>query len=124
MSSYFLYALLILAGLGAVAGAVCRAGARGHRPWLPLAIIWLAVAVTPYVIGSARTIRPAEPLMLLAPLGVAALVADAEVRRGCSLWWAGSLAVVLGAAVAAVTPFLVAYLSLMLECVTTGYCRF
>jgi hypothetical protein len=122
--SLFLWALLVLAGLVDVAVGAGRAATRGTRPWLPLAVSWLGVTLTQCVANPAASIRPAAALALLAPLGVAALTAEAEVRRGCSLWWAGGLAVILGAAVAAATPFLIAALSMILICPATGGCGF
>jgi hypothetical protein len=115
---------LVLAGLVDVAVGAGRAATRGTRPWIPLAASWLGVALTQYLANPAARIRPAAALALLAPLGVAALAAEAEVRRGCSLWWAGSLAVILGAAVTAATPFLIAGLSMILVCPATGGCGF
>ena len=124
MPSFFLWTLLVFAGLVDTAVGAGRAAARGNRPWLPLAASWLGVTLTQYAANPAATIWPDVNLALLAPLGVAALAAEAEVRRGCSLWRAGSLAVVLGAAVAAVTPFLIALLSMILTCTAPGGCRF
>jgi hypothetical protein len=120
VSPFLLWALFVLAGLVDVAVGAGRAATRGTRPWLPLAVGWLGVTLSQCLAIPAATIRPAVALALLAPLGVAALAAEAEVQRGCSLRWAAGLAVILGAAVAAATPFLIAGLSMLVVCPATG----
>jgi hypothetical protein len=59
--------------------------------------------------------------VLLAPLGVTALTTDAEVRRGCSLRRAGSVAVLVGVIAGVATPFLLSYL-LRLLCIAASGC--
>ena len=114
--------LALVLALGATAVAVGRATPRGRRPWLPLAVGWLGVALPQYVVRPEITIRSvAATLLLLAPLGVTALAADAEVRRGCSLWRASSVAVLLGVTVGVATPFLLSYL-LRLLCAAVSGC--
>ena len=118
----------LLPALSAVAVATGRAAARGQRPWRTLAGIWLAVALAQYLLAQqfARPVRPAHllsgTLVLLVPLGVAALVVEMEVQRGCSLRQAGSVAVLLGVAVAAALPFLLGYLSMVVTCVARANC--
>ena len=85
VSPFLLWALFFLAGLVDVAVGAGRAATRGTRPWLPLAVGWLGVTLSQCLAIRAATIRPAVALALLAPLGVAALAAEAEMRRGCSL---------------------------------------
>ncbi len=112
---------LVLA-LGATAVAVGRATRRGRRPWLPLAVVWLGIALPQYVVRPEITTRSVvAALVLLAPLGVTALATDAEVRRGCSLRRASSVAVLLGVIAGAATPFLLSYLSRLL-CTAAGDC--
>lgn len=109
--SFFFWLVSLLVGICAVAVAAGRAASRGQRPWVPLAIIWLGVALPQYAVAhGAPWHSAASALVLLAPLGVAALAAESEVLRGCSVWRAGSLAVVIGSVVAAATPFLASYI--------------
>ena len=89
-----------------VAVAAGRDTARGHRPWLSLAGIWIAVALTVNLAFG----RPADPLasalVLVLPLGVTASVVEMELQRGCSIWWSGSVGVLLGLAVIMAFPIL------------------
>ena len=108
-------ALALVLALGVAAVVTGRAAVRGRQPWLPLVVVWLGVALPQYVVRPELTTDSVvTALMLLAPLGVTALATDLEVRRGCSLRRAGSLAVLLGMTVAAATPFLVLSLSRLL----------
>jgi hypothetical protein len=123
MLNILIWSLALLPGLIAVAVVAGRAAARGQRPWLPLTGIWLAVALGQYFAVLKRPAHPVAPaLVLLAPLGVAALVVELEVQRGCSVRRAASVAVLLGVAVAVVTPFLLGYVSRVVACVATGTC--
>ncbi len=105
--TYLVLVLALVLILGATAFAVGRAALGGRRPWLPLAVVWLCVSLPQYVVHSEITTRSvAAGLLLLAPLGVTALAVDAEVRRGCSLRRAGSVAVLLGVTAGVATPFI------------------
>jgi hypothetical protein len=115
MLQLLVLALALTLVLGVTAVAAGRAAARGRQPWLPLAVVWLGVALLHYVVRPELTGRTAaSALAALAPLGVTALATDLEVRRGCSLRRAGSVAILLGLIVAAVTPFFVLSLSRLL----------
>jgi hypothetical protein len=117
-----LLALLVVAALvlSVTAIAAGRAAERGHQPWLPLLIIWLGLIVSLYAARPGLAVRSAAPaLAALAPLGVTALAANLEVARGWSLRRAGSIAVLLGLAVAAAAPFLVSFVTWLL-CAASG----
>lgn len=115
-------AFAFVLALGVAAVAAGQAAARGRQPWLPLVVVWLGIALPQYLLRSELTGRfVVAALSLLAPLGVTVLATEFEVRRGCSLQRAGSVAVILGVTVAAATPLLVSYISRVLcaatECV-------
>jgi hypothetical protein len=115
MNQLLVLALAVVLAIGVTAVAAGRAAARGRRPWLPLAAVWVAVALPPYAIHPEFTARSLVSVVLpLVPLGVTALASEMEVRRGCSLRRAGSVAVGLGVVVAVVTPFLVLSFSRLL----------
>jgi hypothetical protein len=74
-------------------------------------------------------VRPQPPaqaelyaIALLLPVALTALVPRAEVRRGHTLWRAGSVAFMVGGTVAALIPLLVVYVSVLLACAVTGDC--
>jgi hypothetical protein len=97
--SFFFWSASLLLGICAVAVAAGKAALRGQRPWVSLAIIWLGVALPQDALArQAPWHSLASALVLLAPLGVAALAAELEVQRGCSVWRAGSLGVVIASA--------------------------
>jgi hypothetical protein len=79
---------------------------------MPLAGIWVAVVLGQYLarVGP-RSFPLTAAVFVLAPLGVVALAVEMEVKRGCSLWQAGSVAVALGVAIAVALPFLLWYVS-------------
>jgi hypothetical protein len=117
------YSFALLPGLGAVAIGAGQAAAQGRRPWVPLAVVWLAVAGAQYFALLKPPAHPAPAVLaLLAPLGVAALAVEMEVQRGCSLWRAGSVGVLLGLSVAGGMPLLFGYLTLVITCVARGTC--
>ena len=105
------WSLALVPALTAVAVAAGHAASRGQRPWLPLAGIWVAVVLAQYLarVGP-RSFPLGAAVFVLAPLGVVALAVEMEVKRGCSLWQAGSVAVALGIAAAVTLPFLLWYL--------------
>ena len=116
--------IALLLGVGALAVIAGRAAARGRGIWVPAAAVWLGLTVTQYVtIGpQPRAEAALYAATLLLPVAVAALVARAEVQRGHTLWRAGSVAFMLGAAVGALMPLLVVYMSVALACAMTGDC--
>ena len=119
MSQVLILALIILVVLGVAAVVAGRAAARGRNPWIALTLAWLAATLPAFVVRSEFTSRSAlSALSLLAPLGVTILATHMEVRRGCSLRRAGSVAVLLGLTVAAATPFLTAQMAHLLRAAT------
>jgi hypothetical protein len=114
-------ALTLVVVLSVAAVAAGQAAARGRQPWIPLTVVWLATGLPQYLVRPELT-GPSvvAAVWLLAPLGVTVLATDLEVRRGCSLRRAGGVAVLLGASVAAATPFLISHISRLL-CAATDY---
>ena len=117
-----LWRATLLLGVAIVAAIASRAPDRDRGIWLAAAAVWLGLALAQYLaLRPDQTLESAlEALALLLPVAVTALVARAEVRRGRTRWRAGSVALVLGACVAAVAPLLVVYLGLTLAVAVTG----
>ena len=110
--TFLVWLLSLLAGITAVAIGAGQAAARGQRPWVPLAVTWLGLAVSLHLVQlDSLSHFASTALTLLAPLAVAALVSETEVQRGCSVWRAGGLAVPLGLIVAAAALFLLPVLT-------------
>ena len=95
--------IALLIGPGVLAVLAGRATARGRDIWLPAGAIWLGLAAAQHLaLGPKPRLESLlYAIALLPPVAISALVARAEVRRGHTLWRAGSVAFMLGASVGA-----------------------
>jgi len=107
-----LWSIVLLVAVGIAAVVAVRAPLSGSAFWVPLTGVWVALATVSYLAygesDSAKSVLIASTLVL--PVGITGFVARAGRRRGHTIWRAGSIAFILGALAAAVTPLLQLYL--------------
>ncbi len=115
-----MWAVLLLAGVGAAAALAVRAVAARRSPWPALLAVWAALAVAGYFAAGRPTAAKSGLVAatLALPIAVAGLAARAELRGGRSTRRAGGVAFALGAVVAALTPVV----QLFLLCALAGDC--
>jgi hypothetical protein len=115
-----LWGLFLVTCVGAASTLTVRAVSGGRSPWPGLIAVWAALAIAGHIVSGpgelAKSALIAATLAL--PLGIAALVARAALRRGRSAWRAGGVGFASGTVVAAITPLL----QLFLLCRVTGDC--
>ena len=120
MTNGMLWSLFLVACVGAASTLTVRSVAAGRSPWPGLIAVWAALAIAGHIASGrgdlAKSALIAATLAL--PLGIAALVARAELRRGRSARRAGGVAFAVGTVFAAITPLL----QLFLLCHVTGDC--
>jgi hypothetical protein len=107
-----LWAVLLVASVGAASALAVRASIAGRSPWFTLLVVWAGLAVIGYF-ASGRP-KPASSALVAAtlalPIAVAGLAARAQLGAGHGRRRATGVAFALGTVVAAVTPIVQLYL--------------